>query len=454
MSPNPYARNSAHPPGTTFINSDFSQYLQTPDSEASPHFQQRSPQFFSVPQVHAQSVSSTPSTRSTFNNISPLTPSLHKFNNGDTTPYSYIPDSFPRIIQYSPTPERRESATEAPNLSNPTGLGLSLDGGDSLDVKLFSQNRSKHNAEPHDFSKPSLQPYLGAISANPIERFISYDESQQKNPRDYDSPTTIDMPSPQSSCRKSISDDPSTGLGEITADDILGSDPFQEINSVAFTDVSDENALANQSQTNVTSTDFAFNEYSLDVGGLSSDNSDFKDILSELDSMIFETPSKQLGSIAESDASEPLVPKVVKKKTSMSKINKKPQKVLKKANSFSGQPHFVIPVFNPGKSKMAMSMNECSQRFSAFELANKYSFVYENGYSTTTEEQPKSSSTSPAPLRKTNSSVTLKHLQEWAHSKSEFYSHAPYSRSSPHVLKNMNAGMVEFQVNVGNKRKS
>ena len=467
-----YPMNSTNqPPGVTFINSDFNQYLQTPDAETSPRFHQKSPQFFSAPQIKAASVSSTPSTRSTFNNISPITPSLHKFNNGDTTPYSYTPNSFPRIIQYSPTPEKRTFVAEPSNSQNPTGLGLSLDVEGSLDAKFYEENSSKDIPEDSslintrectnfDPQKPSLHPYLCSVSSNPLERYISYDQSQQsKNARDYDSPTTIDMPSPQSSCSKTQSEDPRTGMDEITADDILGTDPFQEINSVEFTDLSDENGTANQSLNNVSTVEFSFNDYSPDVGGLSSDNSDFKDILSELDSMLFtEAPKEQLGTISETTTDAPetnasVAPKVVKKKTSMSKINKKPQKALKKASSFSGQPNFVIPVFNPSKSKMVMSMNECSQRFSAFELANKYSFVYESGSSNNDETQPKSSSTSPLPLRKSKSSITLKHLQERTHTKSEFYNHASYSRSTPHVLKNMNAGMVEFQVNVGNTRR-
>lgn len=349
-------------------------HFHTPEPEASSTFYTQTPQYFSAP----NSTTFTPMT-GIFNNsnaVTPITPALHDAHSFYT---------------------QKNQSQYSPLASHPTvGLGLSIP--ESLPLM----------GPTGVFESPPQT--IQTSFSNPGTVFSA---SSSKHTPTNDSPTTIDMPSSESSDENNRYD-----VVNIDANALLSMDPFDELSSPVVFNEGSASGSESTSQP------------------LDGQHREAKDMLDELDLILFPE-----------DAPKPdEKKKIVKKKSSSSKINKKS---LRKSNSFSsGTNNFVnqsmdllssststIVLDTPPRKAMPnyLSFNECSKKI--FMLASKYSFVYENASSINND----SSSPSSSSLRKTKSSANI-------------FSSYQDRPEEPVPLRNMKAGMIEFQLDLNKRR--
>ncbi|KAG2733289.1 hypothetical protein G9P44_004279 [Scheffersomyces stipitis] len=292
-----------------------------------------------------------------------------------------------------------------------------------------------------------------------------------------ESPTTIEMTSPQNSSSNGGS--AVKHESELTVDDILNSDPFENMKHALLEGEQPTDDLISE-----------FIDFDCDDRSSSEDididhiHKDFNDIFGEPAALESAPEKERLASISEdtlptsvnnssnSESSPTGSSNSVKtpKKKSTSKVNKK---VLKKASSFSGnsasststsstfifnskvnmaksQSTLILDTPSKKSKPTSLSFSECSQRIPIFALGNHFSFVYENGESI--NKSLSSSYTSvPAPLRKTKSSVNFKSLGT-SQSSYDGFTHSSL-KDSPRTLKNMQAGLVEFQLDMNGKKR-
>lgn len=293
-------------------------------------------------------------------------------------------------------------------------LGLGLNSTPSL-----SQDVTQHSLGSGDNFGSSLSLHYSNQSATQA-RFDSFaagkgqadgrEEKELFTEQSADSPTTIEINSAHMSPYLNMED---VLEDAIAVDDLLNSNPFSLLKP--FEDFTD----------NTLNTSF----HTADTSG----NGEFKDILSELSTILLTDPAEQQAQ-APVDKVRPLLKKKLTSTLNNTKVSKK---TLKKASSFSGgvlqKPASTGPYAPPKKLKTSViSFNECSQKFPAFTLNNNnnnISFVYESG------QDESAGSAGDLTLKKSKSSVSLKERARDA---------APKQ-----VLKNMKSGMTEFQIDMG-----
>lgn len=292
--------------------------------------------------------------------------------------------------------ERHYSEAGAPNFSE-----MNLKNSYYSETNLKNTNYSGVNLKNTNYSEMNLKNFeniknnLSAGPNSPIKTGQFYNVNL--NPRSpntradlkfSDSPTTIDMNSSQVSPRMNL-DDLLEESAPMSVEDLLNANPFQDLKP--FEEF--ENSY------NVTFD----NTYE---ATFDNSNGDFKDILTDLNTILAE-------------------PNLKKKKSSSVLGTKVSKKTLKKASSFNG-PLKGNSLLTPKKLKTPtiLSFTECSQEFSS----TNYSFVYESGKD--------EASVGDFNLKKSKSSVNLKNDSEFGPMK---------------ILKNMKSGMMEFQVKLGKR---
>ncbi|ODV82407.1 uncharacterized protein CANTADRAFT_19961 [Suhomyces tanzawaensis NRRL Y-17324] len=395
-------------------------YFQSPSSDVSPVIAQPA-HFFLAPGSATNSsfqFANTPIMPETGvfvgTNFSPMAPKpAHHTVSQSQNKYHH--DTSSSFYSQPVFPNASDASLDAPDRS--MGLGVFTESSPAPSTKFVDQRAQFSFEDPQKPPQPFHQPAEVHTDPSSIE--------PRSTSNDFDSPTTIEVSSPRSSNHAS------NGDGDITADDILNGDPFESM------DLAYQKRISDDIVSSFVDFDLAGDKSSEELEPEEFQMAKFSTLLGPLD------PINEDSNVTRSTPS-------LKKQASNSKINKK---TLKKSSSFSGQT-FAIPLVNnlARDSKRVkpplISFRECSQRFSISSL-NKYSFVYENA-GNDDEKVPK--------LQKSQSSVSIRQLEQ-SH---RLHQHYQYDNrgthangdSSPRVLRNMKAGMVEFQVNLDNSKGS